>query len=318
MARSMAFIGISTAQSSMMKIFPAWRDLLGLGADLELTGCDLPLHASARQYRDVVVRMKGDSSSVGGLVTTHKIDLYRAAADLFDELDAAARMLGEISAIARRNGRLLGYATDPISAGRTLDDLLGPDYFARTGAHTLLLGGGGAGTAIMLYLLARRDAADRPQRVIVVDADPDRLANLKGVAVQAGFAASIECVLNRDPRVNDALVGELPPGSLVANATGMGKDTPGAPVTTDVLFPLDGVVWDLNYRGQLDFMSYAMPQRAARRLRVEDGWQYFIYGWAAVLEKVFDRFISREELTALGKAAAPFRPAPAGLSQERG
>lgn len=48
-----------------------------------------------------------------------------------------------------------------------------------------------------------------------------------------------------------------------------------------------GVVWDLNYRGDLLFLDQARRQAAARQLQIEDGWTYFIYGWTRVIAEVF-------------------------------
>ena len=45
---SMGFVGVSTAESSIMRIFPRWAEILGLPTRT-LTGFDLPLGASARQ-----------------------------------------------------------------------------------------------------------------------------------------------------------------------------------------------------------------------------------------------------------------------------
>ena len=48
------------------------------------------------------------------------------------------------------------------------------------------------------------------------------------------------------------------------HATGMGTDTPASPVTDDGLFPLHGVAWEINYRGELDFWQQAMAQKDRR------------------------------------------------------
>src|SRR5690349_11515586 len=133
MARVFVFIGVTTATSSIVSIFPRWRDSLGLGADVRLAGWDLPIGAPARQYREAIQSLKNDAQNVGGLVTTHKIDVYRAAHDLFDTVDRYAELCGEVSCLARRDGRLLGWAKDPISAGKSLQRILGLGYFARTG-----------------------------------------------------------------------------------------------------------------------------------------------------------------------------------------
>jgi hypothetical protein len=45
---------------------------------VELVGIDLPPHAPPEQYRAVVQFLREDELSLGGLVTTHKIDLFLA------------------------------------------------------------------------------------------------------------------------------------------------------------------------------------------------------------------------------------------------
>ena len=49
-----------------------------------IKGIDFPLHAEPDAYRDAVSFIKEDPLSLGALVTTHKIDLYKACRDLFD------------------------------------------------------------------------------------------------------------------------------------------------------------------------------------------------------------------------------------------
>ncbi len=312
MTRYFTFIGVSTTQSSIMRIFPRWRNLLGLGDDLEMTGWDLPIHAPPARYREAVTRLKNDPANLGALVTTHKIDLYEAARDLFEEVDRYARLCNEVSCIAKRDGRLLGWAKDPISAGRSLNGILGDGYFGRTGGEVLCFGAGGAGVAITLHLLTRVDVRDRPARVTVTNRSPDRLEKLRRLLQQLGSGVPIDYVHNADPQVNDALVARLPAGSMVINATGMGKDTPGSPVTDGVVFPEQGTAWELNYRGALDFLQQAQAAREARGLRVEDGWDYFIFGWTAAIEEVFNRPIAPDELAALKREAAFARPAVPG------
>lgn len=59
------------------------------------------------------------------------------------------------------------------------------------------------------------------------------------------------------PTGNDALVSSLPPYSLVVNATGLGKDAPGSPITDRAISPKDSLVWEINYRGNLLFREQA-------------------------------------------------------------
>src|SRR5215216_6426506 len=82
---TMYFIGVTTTQSSIMKVFPQWSNLLNLSAHIE--GYDAPIHASAEIYRAIVRHIKQDPLSMGALVTTNKIDLLNASGDMFDFLD---------------------------------------------------------------------------------------------------------------------------------------------------------------------------------------------------------------------------------------
>jgi shikimate 5-dehydrogenase len=75
---------------------------------------------------------------------------------------------------------------------------------------------------------------------------------------------------------------------MVINATGLGKDRPGSPLTDAVLFPKHGIAWEFNYRGDLVFLAQANAAKARDSLRVEDGWFYFIHGWTRVIAEVFD------------------------------
>jgi shikimate 5-dehydrogenase len=90
------------------------------------------------------------------------------------------------------------------------------------------------------------------------------------------------------PEQNDALMDGLKPHSLVTNATGLGKDAPGSPLTDAGRFPEHGYAWDFNYRGNLVFLDQARAQQKERNLTVEDGWVYFIHGWLRVVAEVFD------------------------------
>ena len=99
----------------------------------------------------------------------------------------------------------------------------------------------------------------------------------------------------------------MPAGSIVINATGMGKDRPGSPVTDAGLFPTNGIAWELNYRGELDFMHQALAQRDSRNITVEDGWLYFLYGWTQVIAQVFHMPIEGELFERLAEVAEVVR-----------
>lgn len=279
------FIGVTTKQSSIVRLFPLWMRELGF-SEVALEGIDLKLDDEPEHYQEVVAQIKGDPQSLGGLVTTHKINLLNAAEAMFDYLDPYAVLLREVSSISKREGRLEGHAKDPVSAGKTLDALLGVNYFALTQGDVLCLGAGGAGTAISLYLCNQAVHADRPARMIVTDTAQARLDHLQAMVRQVNPGIAFEFVLTAAPEQADALMTSLSPHSLVINATGLGKDRPGSPITDAALFPPNALVWELNYRGDLDFMHQALRQQESRELRVEDGWVYFLHGWTQVIEQV--------------------------------
>ena len=164
-----------------------------------------------------------------------------------------------------------------------------------------------AGLAIAVYLQARR-GDDRPARITLVDRDVDRLRMCRTVltGVPAGRMVR-HYVVSDDAAHNDDVVAAAAPGSLIINATGLGKDQPGSPLTDAVRFPAGAVVWELNYRGELEFLRQARAQQDELGLRVADGWRYFVVGWAAVIEEVFRRPISAAEIDRLSELAASAR-----------
>ncbi|MGD0714063.1 MAG: shikimate dehydrogenase [Gaiellaceae bacterium] len=285
--RRFSFVGVTTGKSAIMRVFPAWAEHLGLG-DVVMSGHDLPIHAEPADYREVVAALKEDPLDLGGLVTTHKIDLFAACRDLFDYVDRYAELCGEVSSLSKRDGQFRAHAKDPISSGRSLDEFVEPGYWRATDAEALLFGAGGSNLAITLHLLRAGDPEDRPRRIVVVNRSGARLESMRGVHERLAAGAEIEYIENADPHENDRRLAAMPPGSLVVNGTGMGKDSPGSPITDDGVFPERALVWELNYRGELDFLHQARRQEVARGLVVEDGWRYFIHGWTCVIEEVFD------------------------------
>src|SRR5580700_6568778 len=204
------FVGVSTKQSSIMHVFPEWAKELGLG-DVAINGIDLPLHAARDQYRQVVDFIRDDAYSNGALVTTHKIDLFKAARPLFDELDWFAESMHEVSSISKRPGKLIGQAKDPVSAGRTLTGMLPPKFWPDEGGDVFCMGCGGAGVAITWFLLQGDHQLGTPPRVVVSDVSAERLAHLK----QLVDAADLEIELVQNPQDNDRILGSLAEGSLV-------------------------------------------------------------------------------------------------------
>ncbi len=283
---TMYFVGVSTAASSIMKVFPAWAEHLGIEATI--TGIDLPLDAEPAVYRDVVSFIKNDPLSLGALVTTHKLNLYKAARDLFDEVGEATGLLDEVSSISKRGNRLRGQAMDPVTSGLSLEAIV-PEGYWGDGAELLLLGAGGSALALTLYLHQRQQrGADVPSRIVVTNRRAHRLEEMRAVHDRLATALKIDYVQAPEPADNDRRLADLEPGSVVVNATGLGKDRPGSPLTDAAVFPQAGIAWDFNYRGDLIFLDQARAQSDAREIRVEDGWVYFIHGWTRVISDVFD------------------------------
>lgn len=280
-------MGVTTATSSIMRVFPAWAKYLRLG-DVTIKGVDLKIHDRVDSYRDAIKFLKNDSNSLGAVVTTHKIDLFRACRDLFDELDFYAQLTEEISCISKRDGQLLGHAKDPVSSGLSLEAFLPKNYWQNTQAEALILGAGGSSIAVTAYMLAPRHGANRASRILVTDLSVPRLKEIEKIHHQIAQAAALEYHLVWQQTDNDTLVNTLKPGSLVVNATGLGKDRPGSPISDDAKFPENGYAWEFNYRGELVFLDQAHAQQQSHHLHVEDGWLYFIHGWTRAIAEVFN------------------------------
>jgi shikimate 5-dehydrogenase len=303
---TMYFIGVTTGQSSINKVFPLWMDILGR-PEVLLEGINCKIHDQPQAYRQAVAQIKYDSLSLGALVTTHKIDLYNSARDMFDYFDPYADITGEISSISKLEGRLEGHAKDPITAGLSMDHIVGEDYFGRTGGHVMCLGAGGSAVATLLHLINQENKSDRPDRFICINRSKPRLDHMRAMVEQINTDIEVEYIHNNLPQVNDTLMSQLPDGSIVINATGMGKDHPGSPTTDDGLFPQNGIAWEFNYRGELGFMHQALRQSEARKLIVEDGWVYFVHGWSQVIAQVLHFEITPELFEQLDKSASTIR-----------
>ena len=285
--RTMYFIGVTTASSSIMKVFPAWAEHLGLNAVIR--GIDFSPNDAPERYVEAVEFIKNDPLSLGGLVTTHKMNLLRAARHLFDELDPYASALHEISSISKRGGRLIGHAKDPISAGASFEAIVQEGHWARTAGQLCLLGSGGSSLALSLYLHNKaRSGGNVPSKIIVTARRESSLDEMRHVHREIGFSIPIDYALTPTAEDADQVIAGLPRASMVVNATGLGKDRPGSPITDAAVFPEDGIAWEFNYRGNLVFLDQANTQKASRHLRVEDGWVYFIHGWTRVIAEVFD------------------------------
>ena len=301
-APTLYFIGVTTGQSSIMKVFPKWADALGL-KDAVIKGIDFAPHSSAEEYREAVTFIKNDPLSLGALVTTHKIDLFNTCKDLFEYVDPYAERLGEVSSISKKGGKLCAHAKDPISSGMALENFVPANYWTQYDGDVLLLGAGGSTLAMSVYFAQEQFGANVPKRIIIAIRSVPRLESAQAILDGINPKIHFEYIHNPTPADNDKTLASLKPHSLIVNATGLGKDGPGSPLTDDCVFPEDSLVWEINYRGDLLFKRQAEAQAQSRRLHVEDGWIYFIHGWTQVISEVFQIDIKGELLEKLSEIA---------------
>lgn len=74
------------------------------------------------------------------------------------------------------------------------------------------------------------------------------------------------------------------------------------------LFPSNGVAWEINYRGELDFWHQAKSQEEGRGVHVEDGWLYFLHGWTQHIAEVLHIDLDEQTFEILTEIADPLRP----------
>lgn len=295
------FIGVTTKSSSIMRVFPKWAQALGL-ENTAIVGIDLPMRASVEEYRRVVDFLKNDPLSLGALVTTHKIDLFNATRDMFDYIDPFAQELSEVSCLSKDGDKFCAHAKDPISSGLSLEHFVPANFWKDHGGEVVLLGAGGSALAMSLYF-AQEKWGDNVPKVTICNRGMPRLDSAKAHLARVIDRLQLKFVHSTTNLENDAVIAKLPPYSLIVNATGLGKDAPGSPITDDVQFPPNSLVWEINYRGDLLFMRQALAQKDAKNLHVEDGWIYFIHGWTQVISEVFKIPIEGKTLDKLSEIA---------------
>jgi shikimate 5-dehydrogenase len=203
---------------------------------------------------------------------------------MFDDLSAATRRLGEIGMIVRRGKQILGDANDAISTKEVCNALLGQSRPWQMGCHeALILGGGGAGLALANTLVTQKPLGCKA--ISIAEVDKSRAAVVRQRV--ASWRSDVTIQVVETDGFADALVSVAGPGSLIANATGLGKDRPGSPVSDRVVFPLGAHVWEFNYRfvpqSEPAFHEIAARQVKERDLTFRDGWDYFIWGWLVVM-----------------------------------
>lgn len=296
---TMYFYGVTTGKSAIHRVFEAWKPLLGL-EHVELRGIDVPLDSPRYVHRAVVEFIRDDVLSMGALITTHKLDVYRHASDLLRQVNDAAGRLDEVSSLVTSEGWIDGLALDTITSGLSIEALV-PTLGGR---HIVSMGAGGAALALVDHLV-HRDADDAPASVTVTDISRDRLDSVERIAANASHSIEIRTIVMEPGSNHDALIAAAGPGAVIINATGMGKDRPGSPVSDDIVFGEGSFIWEFNYRGELNFLHQAQARAEQDKLTISDGWLYFIHGWTRVIDSVFNLGIptSGPQFDALCEAA---------------
>ena len=285
---TMLFVGVSTSKSFVQRVFPEWTRIIGHKARLQ--GIDLEINSGKTAYQQLADTVKANKKILGALVTSHKANLFEHAAEVFEEIGPNALALREICAIYKIAGKLACEATDPLAVQQVLNRLTPQGYWHKTAANALILGAGGAGVALAYSLLSKGE--DSPSRILITEVNPARVDSARAILSPFDSNRRLQ-VIQVDGSFADGLLACQPEGSLIVNATGMGKDRPGSPISAEVQFPRNSIAWEFNYRGDLQFIQIARSQVKQRGVIIEDGWFYFVCGWAYVMSKVFN-FVPNE------------------------
>jgi shikimate 5-dehydrogenase len=305
MAGDLGFIGVSTQHSLIQKLFPLWVTVLNLG-DAKLRGFDHPPGVSVAAMRSQVESLRDDSTLAGALVTTHKVTVWDSSKDLFLESDLHTQRLHEVSCISRNpQGGLVAHAKDPLTAQWAINQIFSPDHWRRfPEGEALILGAGGAGLSLAWVLL---NSDEQPARIHLTEIEARRSCQVRD-HLKEFSEESWDLHEIRDSEEADLILSNLPPQSLVVNASGLGKDRRGSPLGSKAKFPLDSHIWEFNYRGSLEFLHEALRQQHKHRLHVHDGWEYFLAGWAYIIAEVYRFELTKSLFAELRAAALPLRP----------
>ena len=66
------FIGVTTEQAMIMRLFPIWAEVLGIQGT-RMHGVDLPPGVKGKEIRKTIQQLRENSNDLGALVTTHKL-----------------------------------------------------------------------------------------------------------------------------------------------------------------------------------------------------------------------------------------------------
>jgi shikimate dehydrogenase len=143
----LAHLGYPTETFKAPLIYNPWFESVGIDAVV------VPMGVQAADYRDVFKALFRIVNVRGALITMpHKV----STVDLLDECTPAVRIAGACNAVLRRaDGALVGDMFDGVGFARAV----ARKGFVIAGARCLVVGAGGAGSAIAAALAAQGPAA---------------------------------------------------------------------------------------------------------------------------------------------------------------
>jgi shikimate dehydrogenase len=292
--RLFAFVGVTTKKSAINNFFPLWIKFLD--ADCTLVGIDIALDASLSQYDGFLEQFLSDQW-IGALITTHKSKIFhKLDSNGYANLTDRAKLLEEASVIYKNaNSEIFGDATDPDAILPILSRLLSDERWLSGCLQILIMGGGGAGLALFYTIVSSGIIV---KKIVITESDPLRRQFLikKVDEIVRKFKSEILTEIT-DSQNSDKTITELGSGALIVNATGMGKDLPGSPIRNPDNIFNNSIIWEFNYRGELKFLNDCVKIRDHKNLLIEDGWYYFIHGWANVLCTALNKTVTEKLLT---------------------
>jgi shikimate dehydrogenase len=285
------FVGVTTSQSAVVGLFDEWCQVLGCSWKLRLW--DIPVDAPKESYFELVNALQSQEN-VGALVTTHKARLFATNYSDFDLIEPRCAALAEVGVAYKRSGLLCGGVSDIDSGEIIIQEILDDQRWRQSSRRAVILGGGGAGLAAAWNLAVR--GIGNASSIVVVESDTDRRSRINSLVQTWPLSASLS-VVSPDDQFSDSIIAHIEPAALVVNATGLGKDRPGSPISDAAVLPENCIVWDFNYRGSLEFVTLARSVSDEKNLRIHDGFSYFASGWSTVMCKVARKPWTRQIFT---------------------
>lgn len=229
---------------------------LGIDADYKLFDIEMEKEDLPAKLTALVKREKLDGFNV---TVPYKVlikDFLENSA--FGHLDPTALASGSVNTVKVTPGKWTGYSTDGAGFYLSLKKDLNLDPAGKT---VIILGAGGAGRAVSMYLAHLDQKA--PEKIFVYDKDPSKLSGLISAAKERSFSNVKSVESERD--LTELL--QKQEAELLVNATPVGTDPADpAPVDTDLLGGKIAV-YDLVYAHRTALINAAVE----RGLPVADG-----------------------------------------------